>query len=247
MTRLAAALFLILLSACEKPTPKEPTATQEFASAKGPAAAKEPTAAEVLGVKPDFTPRYAVATTERFDVGGVPRLSMKVTVPRGLTREDLEANVRHALLRAYESGPVKFGAVSVLAYASAKTNSVYDAAKGDFAPGGKWSASSTTVPLSEWKAQVDFSDLYFQERTYLAAGTRAVLVLANPEFSKTVQVSRKAGRWQDEDTVAELKPGIPVVVVGHEDFGIAGVRYEVETVKGPKCRGWVHAFDLKAK
>ncbi|NTX54627.1 hypothetical protein [Myxococcus sp. CA039A] len=234
MTRLAVAVFLFFFTACSSPPPKEPEAAA-------------PRAADVLGVRADFVPRYTVASTQRLDIGGTPRLMMKVVVPRGLSREELEGNVRHALLRAYELGPVRFGAIMVGAYSSEKTDTAFNAAKGDFAPGGKWSESSTDVPLSEWKAQIEFSDLYFLERTYLAAGTRTVLVLTDTEFSDTIHMSRVAARWLPEDTVAVLKPGVPVVVIGHEDVGLAGVRYEVETAKGKKHRGWVHGADLQAE
>ncbi len=123
---------------------------------------REPTAAEVLGVKPDFVPQYKLVGTERFDIGAAPRLSARVLVPRGLTREELEQNIRHALLHFYESGPVKFGAVSVLAYASARTDGAYDAAKGEFAPKGQWSAADAAAPLSTWQPKIDFEETYFQ-------------------------------------------------------------------------------------
>lgn len=244
MTRLALMGFLFLFTACSSPPPKEPEAAVPGAAEPGAGVTR---AAEVLGVGTDFAPKYTIVRTERFDFAGTPRLSMRVTVPRGLPRAELEANMRHALLRAYESGPVRLGAVSVLAYSSEKTDGVFDAASANFAPGGKWSAASTDVPLSSWQAQVTFADSYFQERVYLATGTLAVLVLAHPEFSQTIDLSRKAERWLAEDLLAELKPGVPVVIVGQKDFGIAGVRYEVKTTSGKKHRGWVHSFDLKAE
>ena len=170
---------------------------------------------------------------------------VRVVVPRGLSREELDLNVRHALLHFYQSGPVKFGAVSVGAFTSEKMSLGADAALGEFAPNGQWSAASTDVPLSKWQATITLADLYFQERKEFPVGSRAVLVAS--EFSETVDLSRKAGRWLAEDIVAELKPGASAVVVGSEDFGPAGVRYEVETTSGPKHRGWVHAFELKAE
>lgn len=240
MSRLAAALFLVLLAACSNPTPKQP------AVAEVPAPAKELTAAEVLGVKRDFTPRYELINMDRPDFAGVPRLVVRVRVPRGLSREELEQNVRHALLHFYASGPVKFGAISVGAYASERMSMGADAALGEFAPHGQWSAANPAVPLSDWQAKISFEESYFEQRTYFAKGTRAVLVLVDAEFSDTISLSRKANQWLEEDIIAELKPGAPVVVIGHEDFGRAGVRYEVETVK-PRRRGWVHSFDLKAE
>lgn len=227
MNRLPIALCLFLLMACSRPSPPQPTP------------------AEVLGVGSNVTPQYKLVSTERFDIGGTARLDVKVTVPRGLAREELERNVRHALLHFYESGSTKFGAISVLAYASARTNGPYDAAKGDFAPHGEWSAASTDVPLSSWQAKIEFDEHYFQERKEFAIGTHATLTAS--EFSETIGLSRRANRWFDEDILAELKPSLPVVVVGKEDFGAAGVRYEVETARGPKQKGWVHSSALKAE
>ncbi len=120
------------------------------------------TAAVVLGVRADILHSYSVVTTERLDIGGTPRLSVRVRVPRGLTRDALEQNVRQALLYAYESSDTTLGAVSVLAYASENTDGPYDAAAGDFAPGGQWNAASTAVPLSSWAAKITLSESYFQ-------------------------------------------------------------------------------------
>ncbi|WP_434344914.1 hypothetical protein ACN6A1_20525 [Myxococcus virescens] len=232
MRLMAAALSLAVLSgcSCSSPEPKE--------------LAKQPTAAEVLGGKPDFTPRYELIDMERPDIAGVPRLVVRVRVPRGLTREELEQNVRHALLHFYESSPVRLGAVSVGAYASERLNMGADAALGEFAPGGQWGEADPAVPLSAWQAKISFEEHYFRTVEVLAKGARATLVLSS-EFSNTISLSRKANQWLEEDILAELKPGVPVVVVGHEDFGKVGVRYEVETASKPKRKGWVHSFNLK--
>ncbi|SDF15119.1 hypothetical protein [Myxococcus virescens] len=232
MRLMAAALSLAVLSgcSCSSPEPKE--------------LAKQPTAAEVLGGKPGFTPRYELIDMERPDIAGVPRLVVRVRVPRGLTREELEQNVRHALLHFYESAPVRLGAVSVGAYASERLNMGADAALGEFAPGGQWGEADPAVPLSAWQAKISFEEHYFRTVEVLAKGARATLVLSS-EFSNTISLSRKANQWLEEDILAELKPGVPVVVVGHEDFGKVGVRYEVETASKPKRKGWVHSFNLK--
>ncbi|WP_342374595.1 hypothetical protein NVS55_24980 [Myxococcus stipitatus] len=234
MIRWIVAMFFLLFTACSSPPPKEPEAPTR-------------TAADVLGVGTDFMPKYTVASTERFDFTGTPRLSMRVTVPSGLSRMELEANLRHALLRAYESGPVQYGAVSVLAYSSTKTDGAFDAASADFAPGGKWSEASKDVPLSKWRVHFTFADSYFQERKPLSVGTRAILVLSMPGVAKTVALSSKANRWLDEDILARLSPSTPVLIVDQADFGIVGVRYEVETTTGKKHRGWVHASALKVE
>ncbi|QDE90072.1 hypothetical protein BHS06_14520 [Myxococcus xanthus] len=230
--RLLPVAGVVLILACSEPAGKE--------------LAKQPTAAEVLGVKLDFTPRYELINMDRPDIAGVPRLVVRVRVPRGLSREELEQNVRHALLQFYERAPVRLGAVSVGAYASERLNMGADAALGEFAPGGQWGEADPAVPLSAWQAKISFEEHYFEQRTYLAKGTRATLVLSS-EFSDTISLSRKANRWLEEDILAELKPGVSVVVVGYEDFGKAGVRYEVETANKPKRKGWVHSFELKAE
>ncbi|NOK05989.1 MULTISPECIES: hypothetical protein [Myxococcus] len=230
--RLQLLAVVVLILACSEPAPKE--------------LAKQPTAAEVLGVKPDFTPRYEIIDMDRPDIAGAPRLVVRVRVPRGLSREELELNVRHALLKSYDSAPVRLGAVSVAAYVSERMSMGADAALGEFAPGGQWSAADPGVPLSGWQAKISLDEYYFEHRTYLAKGTRATLVLSS-EFSDTISLSRKANRWLEEDILAELKPDVPVVVVGYEDFGKVGVRYEVETAIKPKRKGWVHSFNLKAE
>src|SRR5262245_54044798 len=57
----------------------------------------------------------------------------------------------------------------------------------------------------------------------------------------------RQGQTSWREIVAELKPGLSVVVVGKQDFGIASVQYEVETARGPRKNGWVHTFHLRAE
>ena len=196
-------------------------------------------------------PKYVVKTSERLDimVAGktIPRLSVRVSVPPALSREELQANVCHALISAYGSD-ASLGAVGVFAYGSPETEGAYSAAQGTFAPDGDWAKADPGVPRSEWRMTIEFASGYFEAKApALAVGAAVVL---RREGGGTIAMSRDPKNSTDDLIVARVPSQTGARVMNVKEFPIADgktlVRYDVETV-APKRRGWVWAADVRSE
>lgn len=248
MKRWLAVAVCLFVAGCESEEAKRQREEQLQREIEASKAERQKQVAQLLGAPDALEPKYTDPRVEFCNNGPIRRLCVKVRVPRGLAREDLEQNMRHALLTHFMKwgGAERLlGAVSVLAYASPNLDAPYDAAEAVFAPGGVWSRADQAVPVSDWRPTIDVHPDYLKPRVEIAVGTKAVLKPG--EFSKAVYLSRSASSWRDPDIIARLSAGVPVVVVGKEDFGVAGVRYQVETTRGAKKRGWVHAAELAVR
>lgn len=179
----------------------------------------------------------------------VPRLSVRVSVPPGLSRDDLQAHVCHALVTSYAKAGVKLGAVEVFAYGSENTSGAFSAAKGVLAPEGDWARADPDVAFDNWKVTFEFADGYFDAKpTTFVVGATVTLF---DEAAPTVGLSRDPKTFNDSTIVAKVPSGTKARVVGVQEFPLAGgrtvVRYEVETTAGPKRRGWAQALDVKGE
>lgn len=194
------------------------------------------------GISRNFAAKYVKRRAERFDIPGANRLNVRVSVPTGLSRADLESNVRHALLTYYENASVKLGAVDVLAYASEKVDGAYTAAKGTFAPNGQWSEADKGVAVERWRVTLEYEESYFAPKSALGVGSQTALV---SEGGSAISISRSASSWNDADILARLSPGTKVRILGEQNFG-AIRRYEVEALGAVRARGWVHTYAVKS-
>lgn len=206
---------------------------------------------QAAGVYRDMPARYTIKETERIDAPRANRLSIRVTVPPGMSRQELELNLRHALMRAYETSNDRLGAVNVYAYlddgGKVDLDDIATAGRGDFAPGGAWAAADASVPIRKWSAKIDLMERYFTPQPELVpVGAERVLHADNGE---RIAVSNKARSWTDKDIVARLPVGTKVRILAAETFETgapkAEVRYEVTTIGG--VRGWVHGFEVRAE
>lgn len=107
-------------------------------------------------------PRFVKRKLERYDNVNVPRVQVRISVPSGLSRRELQENLCVAALQAYsEAGKGTLGAVAVLAYDGEQVSGMYTAAKTDFAPDGNWDKADPTVPVSKWRFSIEYAKSYF--------------------------------------------------------------------------------------
>ena len=175
----------------------------------------------------------------------VPRLTVRASVPRGLPRDELRANVCHALVTSLASAGVALGAVDVLAYSTEDVDGAFSAAKGTYAPEGDWAKADADIPQHQWQMTFEFASGYFEAKApALAVG--AAVVLAR-EGGGTVAVSKDPKNSTDEFIIARVPSKTRARVMDAKEFPLADgktiVRYDIETV-GAKQRGWVWAADV---
>lgn len=189
---------------------------------------------------PAFTPVYKVLSYKDLDYVNVKRKQVRISVPLGLTRDKLKANLEHAAIETQK----KFDshAVSVFAHREDdKQISSYSAGAADYAPDGDWSKASADAPLSSYKVSVKFNESYFNPVKVLEKGSKVVLKNKSGDI---VYISSQAKNWGDKYIIAKVPSGTTATVLDtYKDFAVNNefIRYKVETKNGT---GWVHSWDI---
>ena len=116
----------------------------------------------ILGIDPAFKPDYTVVETKRQDYAGKPRVSSTITLPKGLDKARLEANVRHAIYTAHKGSVVTPGGIRVGAYQEQVEERPYTAALGVFSPDGKWTTADPTASPATWQLSLAVRDWYLR-------------------------------------------------------------------------------------
>jgi hypothetical protein len=117
--------------------------------------------ADPFAVPPGTTVRYHVVELKPFDVGDLTRTRARITVPAGLTRSDLNANIRHAIKAIYDRRPVD--ALALFVYQEGAN--VYGSdtvAKALFVPEGDWMRAAHGTPLGRFRVNIEAEDAYLK-------------------------------------------------------------------------------------
>lgn len=200
------------------------------------------------GVSRALTPRYTVRSKQQLDIAQAHRLKVLVTVPRGLSREELDAQVRHAALTAYEARETPLGALTVSAWAGDSTDGPFSAAMATFAPHGAWKDASESVPVDEWAVTTEFADGYFAVKSATLVPGATVVLGNDDDGPPTVLVSKSPTSWTEEDAVVRVPRGTKARVLSVRELnsgaGRTTLRYEVELI-GSKKRGFIHPWNVR--
>ena len=190
--------------------------------------APDPSAPPPVAAVPSFTPVYVLVKDEAFRAGITPRFCARITLPTGLARDVLGANIEHALRIEYaQHARDKPGAVCISAYkAGDDTTGIFTAGKGDYAPNGEWADADATVPVEKWRTNVKLADEYFATPNALkfAPGTKVKLVAKPPYGTKKAAPGAKvqvmAGFPDSEPVAGEFPSGTEATVVEGRAFFI---------------------------
>ena len=189
-----------------------------------------------------IVPQYVKREAERDDYANVPRLSWRVVVPVGLSREELTANLCLAAIDAHRSANVKLGSVMIFAYSSQETSGAYSAGRAVYAPQGDWAKADPDTAMFEWRVSTDLAEGYFAPKpVLLGAGDQVELITDN---GLPIGISRSPTSWGDADFVARAPKGTKARIVSMKTSNLVDghtmTRYEIATVGG--ARGWVHSY-----
>jgi hypothetical protein len=129
-------------------------------------------AADPFGVPPGTKARYRVVELQPIDLGDVTRTRVRITVPAGLSRSEMDATIRHALKTFYGMRPVD--GLALFVYRDGTDVHTTDTvAKALFVPDGDWMRTAHGTPLSQFKAKIDVEDGYFRGPAVTASATSA--------------------------------------------------------------------------
>ncbi len=196
-----------------------------------------------------FTPAYTVLEEENLTLYGVPRYEQRISVPLGLSEEELKQNL---LAAAWKLQKEK-NAVAVVIFAfrgdDMQRDGGYTAGKCTIAPNGVWTDAMNVRSPSNLREEIIISEAYFDNTPIRANGSKAFI---NNTLLKANGVSlHKIDSKQvyTEDVITELKNGTEVTIIGNKrEFTMYGPldMYKVQ-VKGARKSariGWVYGSDL---
>ncbi len=183
--------------------------------------------------------------TEDASYGSVKRVSGRIVVPLGRTKEELTATLDRA---AREIGKeTNANAVMVFAYRPQDDPSgQYTAGKAVYAPNGKWEEATFPAPM---RVSVDLNDLYFVPPTSQIAIGETIRLKTS--LDDVIAVSKEYGSWSDEDIIARVSVSTEATILerrsepmGDQEF----VRYRVRVTDGGReINGWVHQSSVEGK
>jgi hypothetical protein len=190
-----------------------------------------------------FKPSYKVVKIESYPFAGADRKAIKITLPKGLSKEQ----IRHNLIDCTRVQYVNLNqpdAISINAYRQdSDATGMYDA-KCIFAPYGKWEKAESGAPFRIFQFKIDISEQYFREPKTLKVGDKIKL---NPKDSSMVFISKKRDSWDDEDMLIRVPAGTPAEIKKFKYFrSIDLLRYKVKLIyKGNEFSGWVNKWDIE--
>jgi hypothetical protein len=130
----------------------------------GPLAAAsdaESTVADPFGVPSGTMARYTIIEQRPFDLGDLTRTRARIAVPAGLTRSELDANIRHAVRALYDVRPVD--ALALFVYREGTDlHGAATAAKALFVPEGDWMRAAHGTPVGRFRVIIETEEAYFR-------------------------------------------------------------------------------------
>lgn len=185
---------------------------------------------------------YRIVETSGSQIKRASRVSARIEVEPGLSREKLTLTLEAAAHRIYDSHDVM--AANVFAYKrGTRTDGAYTAGRATKAPGGDWARAQEYGTRT---VSVDLAEAYFYEAEEgYAVGQAAVLYGRRDVF-----VSVSPDHWADEAyLIAYMPTDTPVEVRDRRDIQVGSnhvmTRYRVLFDKdGEPLTGWVHDSQL---
>jgi hypothetical protein len=148
-----------------------------------------------FGIPSDFSAAYEVVKKEDTPLGTARRRILSIVLPPGLTRAQLNLNLKHAAKSEYDRGGI--AAVRVLAYLKGgPTDGKVTTGKCDLAPFGDWERAEETVPRTQVVTHVTIEEKYFNGPLYTVAAN----VISIPQevrkqiYRELMQANQKAAR-----------------------------------------------------
>lgn len=191
-----------------------------------------------------FTPVYTVLEEENLTLYGVPRYEQRISVPLGLSEEELKQNL---LAAAWKLQKEK-NAVAVVIFAfrgdDTQRNGGYTAGKCTLAPNGVWADAMDVRSPSNLKEEIIISEAYFDNTPIRANGSKVFIKDDGTNLHKI-----NSNQAYTEDVITELKKGTEVTIIGNKrELTMYGPldMYKVQ-VKGARKSasiGWVYGSDL---
>lgn len=209
---------------------------------------------EIVQIPTDFTLNYTLEKEEDLSYNGIVRNQLRITIPTGLTKEDIENNIKKAVLDCFKKN--ESDGISVLVFEKGDNiESAYTVAMGEFAPMGNWNLVQTNANLSTFKIKIEFKEAYFNPKAQTFKKGDSVKLYKEKAWSRTerkmvnvtsVPLSKSAREWTEEFIIINIPNNtLAKIVEIHKEKltdGSEFIRYQVETqYNGKKYTGWINS------
>lgn len=133
-----------------------------------------------------------VGELEDISTAEAKRMTIRIKVPLGKTKEELAATLERAAREVQEK--TKANAVSVFAYRPQdKTDGAYSAGMAEYAPNGEWANAAQSGPM---QVKVELNELYFAAPTKRLSVNSVIKLKADSAEEKLVYPGSSEVGWK---------------------------------------------------
>ena len=192
----------------------------------------------------NFKPRYFIiySSLENLSLPNTPRFSLKVSLPLGLSENELKQNLSHAAWRLLKEKNAK--AVIIWGYRDDDKLRAggFTAGKCILAPFGDWSKATQKHTLNDMQETFEFTEVYDKNIHILPIKSNVIINNNNTTLYSDQYL-------EDDKTIAKLKKGTKAIIIDHirdfSTFYIADIyKIQVQARKNRNYTGWVTGDNL---
>lgn len=121
------------------------------------ASANEKQLLKLVALPENFIPVYEIVRVSDKSYINIRRATASITMPAGLSKTDIENNLKHAVLQIYKEE--EQDAIMVFGYKDGDdTSQAYTLGSAEFAPYGQWGEASHSTPLKYFRITINLRD-----------------------------------------------------------------------------------------
>ena len=191
----------------------------------------------------NFKPRYIIiySSEENLSISGAARFAVKISVPLGLSQEELKQNLSHAAWRLLKQKNAN--AVIIWAYRDDDKLRAggFTAGKCILAPFGDWSKAAQRHSLDDMRIVFEIADVYNRNDPIYKIGSKAIV-------SKNSALLYPNDNFDPDDRKLFLRKGTVVTILQHNREFVTTEfldTYKVAVNGNSKRAGWMFGNDLK--
>ena len=205
---------------------------------------KGQTAQENSSTHTSFTPVYKIVGEENLTLAGVPRFERRISVPLGLSTEELKQTLRDAAWKLQKDKNAVAAVIFAFREDDTKRDGGYTAGKCTVAPFGDWAKAVEVRSPSNLDEEILISEAYFDSTPIRPNGSKAFVNKNNTSLHRI-----NAKQSYTDDVIAELKKGTEVnILESRRQFTLYGpldmYKVQVKNARKKVRTGWVYGYDL---
>lgn len=204
----------------------------------------------ILALPDDFKPAYKIADTRDASLSNIKRVTVSITLPPGLKKEEIEQNFKHVVLQTYRDK--KPHAITVWGYRIGEDiKQPFTVGDAVFAPNGQWErAGESDGSLQNYQTIIQVKDSYLNAENELSPGDEVTLTALKSDVVKdkdaaSVRIWNDYGNRYDSNILMKVPNGTKAKILEKKQTGAGDYISTVYKVEVKRVSGWVDFFDIK--